>query len=97
MLLGSGFLHADNPGNFDKVAALNDQQWAYKMILMENELDLLKQLKGAGERGRTIQEFATRVALQRLARGGYVIARPAGRDLLNYQRGKDAITEHNLN
>jgi hypothetical protein len=70
------------------------------VVLTRADLDLLKQLNAAGERGRTIQEFATRVALQRLARGGYVIARPAGRDLLNYritQRGKDAITEHNLN
>ena len=29
-----------------------DQRWTYKMILMEYELALLKQLKGAGERGR---------------------------------------------
>jgi hypothetical protein len=46
-----------------------------------------------------IPEFNTRITLQRLARGGYVIAR-AGLELVNYritQRGKEAIIEHDLN
>jgi hypothetical protein len=38
---------------FALAGASIDQRWAYKMILMEYELDLLKQLKGAGERGHT--------------------------------------------
>jgi len=66
------------------------------MILTQEDIDLLKQLKVAGERGRTIHAFDTRVALQRLARGGYVIAR-AGVELVNYRitrRGEDAIIEH---
>jgi hypothetical protein len=47
-----------------------DQQWAYKMILIENELDLLKQLKAAGEHGRTIRTFDTRLRLDRLVVAG---------------------------
>jgi hypothetical protein len=57
----------------------------------------LKELKGAGERGRTIQAFNTRVALQRLARGRFVIARTGNDGLVNYRiakRGADAIAEH---
>ena len=63
------------------------------MVLTREDLELLKRLQAAGERGRTIPEFNTRITLQRLARGGYVIAR-AGLELVNYritQRGKDAI------
>jgi hypothetical protein len=59
-------------------------------------VELLKQLKAAGERGRNIRGFNTRVALQRLARGGYVVAR-AGVELVNYRitkRGEDAIAEN---
>jgi hypothetical protein len=59
----------------------------------------LKQLNAAGEGGRTSQKFSTRIALQRLAKGGYVIPRVGGRELVNYrimQRVKDAITEHDL-
>jgi hypothetical protein len=64
------------------------------MVLTQADLELLKQLMGAGERGRTIRAFGT---LQRLARGGYVTSRAGGDGLVNYritQRGKDAILEH---
>jgi len=57
----------------------------------------LKELKAAGERGRTIHAFNTRLALQRLANGGYVIARKGNDGLANYRiakRGADAIVEH---
>jgi hypothetical protein len=65
------------------------------MVLTREDLNLLKQLKAAGERGRTTQALEI---LQRLARGGYVVGRAArGGALVNYritQRGKDAIIEH---
>ena len=66
------------------------------MILTPEDVELLKQLKAAGECGCNIRGFNTRVALQRLARGGYVVAR-AGVELVNYRitkRGEDAIAEH---
>jgi hypothetical protein len=69
------------------------------MVLTREDLELLKRLQAAGERGRSIPEFDTRIALQRLARGGYVVAR-TGLELVNYritQRGKDAIIENDLN
>ena len=67
------------------------------MVLTPEDIKLLKQLKAAGVRGRTIHEFNTRVALQRLARGGYVIARMGDDNLINYRitrRGADAIAEN---
>jgi hypothetical protein len=63
------------------------------MILTGQDLDFLKQLRAAGERGRTVQTSSIRVALDRLAKGGFVVARPTGLDLVNYritQRGRDA-------
>jgi hypothetical protein len=51
----------------------------YKRVtLTGQDLDFLKQLRAAGERGRTIQASNIRVALDRLARGGFVVARPTG-------------------
>jgi hypothetical protein len=41
----------------------------------------------------------SRVTLDRLARGGFVVARPLGTDSVQYritQRGRDAIVEHDL-
>jgi hypothetical protein len=70
-----------------------------KMLLTREDLKLLKRLQAAGERVRTIPETNTRIALQRLARGGYVVAR-TGLELVNYritQRGKDAVIKHDLN
>jgi hypothetical protein len=65
------------------------------MVLTREELNLLKRLKAAGERGRTSQALEI---LQRLARSGYVVGRAASDGaLVNYritQRGKDAIIEH---
>ena len=65
------------------------------MVLKREDLNLLKQLKAAGERGRTTQALEI---LQRLARGGYVVGRAASDGaLVNYritQRGEDAIIEH---
>ena len=59
---------------------------AYKM------LDFLKQLKGAGERGRTIRTFDTRLRLERLVKAGYVASRSTGLDLVHYR-----ITKHGEN
>ena len=67
------------------------------VVLTPEDIKLLKQLKAAGERGRIIHAFNTRVALQRLARGGYVIARTGDDGLVNYRiakRDEDAIAEH---
>jgi hypothetical protein len=67
------------------------------MILSPQDLHLLKQLKAPGERGRAIQAFHIRVVLDRLARGGFVVGRPIGAQLVNYritQRGEDTLVEH---
>jgi hypothetical protein len=65
------------------------------MVLTREDLNLLKQLKASGERGRTTQALEI---LQRLGRGGYVVGRAAsGGALVNYRitrRGEDAIIEH---
>ena len=63
------------------------------MMLSQADIALLKELKAAGERGRTIRAYSTRLVLDRLAKGGYVVARPTGLDLVQYritQRGQDA-------
>src|SRR5215813_4443774 len=52
------------------------------MNLTLEEVALLKQLKAAGEGGRTIRAYNMRRALDRLAKGGYVVARPTGLDLV---------------
>ena len=70
------------------------------MLLSEQDLDFLKQLRAAGERGRTIQASNIRVALDRLAKGGFVVARTTGLELVNYritQRDRDALVECDLN
>jgi hypothetical protein len=46
------------------------------MILSQADVGLLKELKGAGERGRTVRSADTR--LDRLAKCGFVVARPMG-------------------
>ena len=73
----------------------------HRMLLSQTDLGLLllKESKGAGERGRTMRAFNTRLVLDRLAKGGYVGARPIGLELVEYritQRGRDAILEHEL-
>jgi hypothetical protein len=69
------------------------------MVLTREDLDLLKQLKAAGDLGRNVSGLSSRVILDRLARGGFVVARPIGTDSVQYritQRGRDAIVEHGL-
>jgi hypothetical protein len=69
--------------------------------LTEDEIDLLKQLKAAGERGRTRRTLNSDAALARLVKEGYVVARTAKVDLMLFyritDRGRhalaDAITE----
>ena len=58
--------------------------------LTMEDVALLKQLKAAGDVGRTIRADNMRLALDHLAKGGYVVARPTGLDLVYYritQRG----------
>ena len=69
------------------------------MVLTLGDLDLLKQLKGAGASGRNVRELIIRVTLDRLVKGGYLVGRAIGRDSVQYritQRGQDAIVEHDL-
>ena len=69
------------------------------MVLARADLEVLKQLMGAGERGRNVRKFSARVILDRLAKGGFVVARPIGVEAVQYritQRGKDAILEHDV-
>jgi hypothetical protein len=69
------------------------------MILSQADIGLLKELKAAGERGRTIRAFNTRLVLDRLAKRGFLVARPIGLELVQYritQRGRDAILEYDL-
>jgi hypothetical protein len=67
------------------------------MNLTLEDVALLKQLKAAGESGRTIRAYNMRLALDRLAKSGYVVARPTGSDLIHYRitgRGQEALAEH---
>jgi hypothetical protein len=69
------------------------------MVLTLGDLEILKQLRGAGARGRNVRELNVRVTLDRLVKGGYLVGRPLGRDSVQYritQRGQDAIVEHDL-
>ena len=69
------------------------------MVLTRGDLELLKQLKAAGDLGRNVGGSSSRVTLDRLARGGFVVARLLGTDSVQYritQRGRDAIVEHDL-
>ena len=69
------------------------------LVLTHGDLELLKQLRAAGDLGRNVSGLSSRVILDRLARGGFVVARPIGTDSVQYritQRGRDAIVEHGL-
>jgi hypothetical protein len=69
------------------------------MVLTLGDLELLKQPRAAGGRGRNVRELNIRVTLDRLVKGGYLVGRPIGRDSVQYritQRGQDAIVEHDL-
>jgi DNA-binding PadR family transcriptional regulator len=63
------------------------------MTLTEEELGLLKELKAAGTRGRTITAGKPQDGLKRLVKAGYVTDR-AGIDCTVYlitERGKEAL------
>ena len=65
------------------------------MVLTLGDLDLLKQLRGAGASG--VRELNVRVTLDRLVKGGYLVGRPVDRYSVRYritQRRQDAIVEH---
>ena len=69
------------------------------MVLTLGDLDLLKQLRGAGASGRSVRELNIRVTLDRLVKGGYLVGRPIDRYSVQYritQRGQDAIVEDDL-
>jgi hypothetical protein len=69
------------------------------MVLTLGDLDLLKQLRGAGASGRNVREFNIRVTHDRLVKGGYLVGRPIDQCSVQYritQRGQDAIVEHDL-
>ena len=69
------------------------------MILSQADVGLLKELRGAGERGRTVRSADVRLVLDRLAKGGFVAARLMGLESVQYritQRGRDAILEYDL-
>ena len=69
------------------------------MVLTLGDLDLLKQLRGAGASGRNVRELNVRVTLDRLVKGGYLVGRTIDRNSVQYritQRGQDAIVEHDL-
>ena len=67
------------------------------MNLTPEDVVLLKQLNAAGEGERTIHAYNMRLALDRLAKGGYVVARPTGIiDLVHYRItgwGQEALAE----
>jgi hypothetical protein len=44
------------------------------MVLARADLEILKQLMGAGERGHNVSELGSRITLDRLAKGGFVVA-----------------------
>jgi hypothetical protein len=75
------------------------RDWGKVVVLTQGDLELLKQLRAAGGRGRNVRELNIRVSLDRLVKGGYLVGRPISRDLVLYritQRGQDAIVEHDL-
>jgi hypothetical protein len=67
-----------------------------KMILTQEEMKLLKQLKAAGKRGRTISALNTPSVLRRLVKAGYVSAHEADLDLVRYRitkRGEYVLSD----
>ena len=59
------------------------------MILTNEEMELSKQLKAAGERGRMVSTLNTPGVLRRLVRAGYVTNADVGLDLV-----RSRITKH---
>ena len=69
------------------------------LVLTLGDMELLKQLKATGERGRNVSALNTRPTLDRLVKGGYLVVRPMGLKTVRYritQRGQDAIVENDL-
>jgi hypothetical protein len=69
------------------------------LVLTLGDLELLKQLRAAGGRGRNVRELNIRVTLDRHVKGGYLVGRPIDWDSVQYritQRRQDAIVEHGL-
>jgi hypothetical protein len=67
------------------------------MVLTLGDLKFLKELKAAGDLGRSVRELNIRVILDRLVKGGYLVGHPTDRYSVQYritQRGRDAILEH---
>jgi hypothetical protein len=67
------------------------------MILSQADIELLKQLSAAGERGRTDYDFGAYGALKRLVKRGYVIDQQTGLASVRYRitrSGLDALAEH---
>jgi hypothetical protein len=52
--------------------------------LSESEIRLLKELKGAGEHGRSLSGVASRAALARLVKASYVAERAVSLDAVMY-------------
>jgi hypothetical protein len=64
--------------------------------LSESEIRLLKELKGAGERGRLISGAAPRAGLARLVKAAYVTERAVSLDAVMYvitAMGLHALTD----
>jgi hypothetical protein len=62
------------------------------MALSSTDIGLLKKLKAAGETGRTIRAYSTRLSLDHLAKHGYVVARSTGLELVHYRIEGAAMT-----
>jgi hypothetical protein len=71
-----------------------------KVILTQEEVELLKQLKAAGGRGRTVSTLKTHDRLKRLVDAGYVTDQAASLDLVRHyritKRGENALSEAHL-
>ena len=66
------------------------------MILTQEEVEILKQLKAAGGTGRTVSALNAHDGLKRLIRVGYVEDHGTSFDLVSYRitkRGEDALSE----
>jgi len=62
------------------------------MVLTLGDLDLLKQLRGAGASGRSVRELNIRVTLDRLVKGGYLVGRPVDRRSVHIGSHSEAKT-----
>jgi DNA-binding transcriptional regulator PaaX len=61
-------------------------------VLTLGDLKFLKELKAAGDLGRSVRELNIRAILDRLVKAGYLVGRPTDRYSVQYritQRGRD--------